>query len=83
MGWSGGTMVMNDLMDTVCKYVGDDEVRVQMYEEIIVTLQSMDWDCAGECEGRDPAFDRALDNVRRAWCKKRGYDYEEWYGEDA
>jgi len=83
MGWSGGTMVMYDIMHTVQEYVDNPDVRTDLYVGIIEALQGADWDTACECKGEDPAFDRALETVNRKWCEKRGYNYEEWFGEDS
>jgi len=83
MGWSGGTYVMQDIIGTVQEHIDNEDVRCDLYIGIIEALQMSDWDCAGECLGDDPAYDRALEMVRRAWCKKRGHSYEDWYGEDA
>jgi putative N-acetylmannosamine-6-phosphate epimerase len=64
MGWAGGSELMNEVIGVLKKHVTDADVRVAAYAGLIRAFQNHDCDTLDECEGRDAAFDAAL-NPRR------------------
>ena len=83
MSWGGGTDVMSDLINCLNMDELDlpHESKMTILKEMIKSLQHLDWDDTCECEGMDPVFSEALEQVRREWCEKHGDDYNERYGD--
>ena len=81
MSWGGGTDIMYDTIRSFNKHEITDPVRLNLYLDLIESLQGQDWNSADECLGQDPVFDEALEDVRRRWCESRGHDYDERYGD--
>jgi|SanBayMetagenome_1026888.scaffolds.fasta_scaffold132677_2 hypothetical protein len=65
MGWSSGTRLLSDIIDTVQKYVDDEDIRVEIYKEIADSFESADCDELSECLGTDDAFDRMMEETDR------------------
>ncbi len=60
MGWSSGTTVAIEVITSVKKHVKNKETRRALYEDLIETLESHDWDCVEEAEGYDPIMDEVI-----------------------
>lgn len=58
MGWSSGTSLMEAVIVAIQANVPDEEVRYNLYEEIVDAFQDADWDNLDEVVGIDPAYDR-------------------------
>lgn len=58
MGWSSGTSLMEAVIVAIQANVPDEEVRYNLYEEIVDAFQDADWDNLDEVAGIDPAYDR-------------------------
>lgn len=67
MGWSSGTKIMSDIIDTIKPRVEDPESRRYIYHKIIMAFEVGDWDTQSECMGRDAAFDAALKDLHPSW----------------
>lgn len=60
MGWASGSSLFNDIINALMTEGVPPETRYFIYKSLIVSFQDHDWDTEDECEGTDPAFDRAL-----------------------
>lgn len=60
MGWASGSELFGSLIRTMRKHVPDAKVRTKVYKAMIKAFEDADWDTQDECEGMDPAFDKAL-----------------------
>ena len=75
MGWSGGSEVMDGIIDALKSDPNISErSRYKAYKKIIPVLEGRDWDTQGECLKQDPAYDRALKDCDPEW-------FEEMFGE--
>lgn len=81
MSWGGGTDIMFDVFTSFNKHEITDPVRLNLYVDLIKSLQDQDWGSADECQGQDPMFDEALEVIRRRWCESNGDDYDEMFGD--
>lgn len=59
MGWSSGSTLLSDIIETLKAHV-DDEVRRIIYPDIVEAFEECDCDTIDECEGIDPVFDEYL-----------------------
>lgn len=57
MGWSSGTSLFEDLINTLMKNVHDDEDRKAIYLDMIEAFEAHDWDNLDECVGIDNVYD--------------------------
>lgn len=69
MGWSTGSILMSDIIDSLKDKVPDDKVRQDIYEALIPAFQNFDCDTLDECADDDVVFKNAL--------KEFGYFEEE------
>lgn len=60
MGWSSGSELMDAIIVSTKKNVKDENVRRRLYEDFIAAFEYADCDTLYECEGADPAFDKAI-----------------------
>lgn len=60
MGWSSGSELFDKIIEAVQPAVPDEAARVAIYANIIPAFEDQDWDTQDECMGKDPAFDKAL-----------------------
>ena len=67
MGWSGGSSLMDDIIEGVKEEVPDHNMRVKVYKHIIKSMEQCDWDTQSECLRQDPAFDEALKEMHPNW----------------
>ena len=67
MGWSGGSTVMNDIIDVVQKEIKDQGLKQRLFKGIIEALEGADWDTHDECLDQDIAFDAALAELYPDW----------------
>jgi hypothetical protein len=74
MGWSGGSSVMNGIIDVVHREIKDPAVKQRLYKGIIEALEGSDWDTQEECLGQDIAFDAALAELYPDWASDWGID---------
>jgi hypothetical protein len=58
-----------------------DQLRRELYVDLIESLRILGWGNPDGCIGQDPMFDEALEVVRRRWCENHGHDYDERYGD--
>lgn len=58
MGWSGGSLVFDEIIDTLSAEMPSYEARKRIYSKLIVIFEdAADCDTLCECRGRDVAFD--------------------------
>lgn len=81
MSWGGGTDIMFDTIRSFNKHEIAGPVRLNLYLDLIESLQGQDWGSTDECLGQDPVLDDALEIVHRRWCKRNNYDYDELFGD--
>ena len=63
MSWGGGGDIAMDMITSLCKWVPVKTVRSGIYEDLIKSLESQDWDCVEEVMGRDPVFDEVVESL--------------------
>ena len=81
MSWGGGTNIMFDIFTSFKKHEVPDSLRRSLYIDLIESFQGEDWGYPDECLGQDSIFDEALEDVRRRWCKRKRYNYDEFFGD--
>ena len=59
MGWSSGSRLMSDIIESLLEHVEDEEARRNIYLEIISAFEDADADTLDECLEEDEAFDEA------------------------
>jgi hypothetical protein len=57
MGWSGGTAIFSNIITTLQFHIKDDEVRKELYQDMLDAFEDADWDTQDECLGIDIAYD--------------------------
>lgn len=67
MGWSGGSELMNEVIEAVKAEVLDADARMRIYEPIYRAFRKEDWDTVGESLGLDEAFDVVVKADRSGW----------------
>ena len=69
MGWSGGSRVMDGIIEALnCDNVGLHPLqRSWLYMEIIPILEDEDWDTIDECMGTDAVFDQVVQELHPEW----------------
>lgn len=63
MGWSGGTDVVSDLVRVLKKEIAEADKRKRIYQVLVGSLQSLDWDVEYEVQGEDEPLDELLDEL--------------------
>lgn len=74
MGWSSGSLIFRDLINTLVDAEIEDEVRSQIYESMIQTFEDYDCDNLDECLGKDKVFDDVF--------KELNPEYFEYFEDD-
>jgi hypothetical protein len=72
MSWGGGTEVVHGMVPTVEKLVEGYSDRVEIYKNLIFTLEGLDWGDKSECIDISSAFDEALE-----WCCPGILDFDD------
>jgi len=67
MGWSGGSAVMNKIIDVLDGLKIKEDLKKDIFKAIIRALQWEDWDTEMDCVGRDEIFDKALRELEPEW----------------
>ena len=67
MGRESGSSLMSELIHDISAEVPNDETRVALYRRMIRAFEKQDWDTQDDCQGEDPAFDRAMAEVHPDW----------------
>ena len=67
MGWSSGSRLFSEVIESLQKHVLDEEEREAVYVDLINAFEDFDCDTLQECEGEDEAFDNALKTVHPEW----------------
>lgn len=57
---------MRALIDSFTHHIKDEDLRIDLYRDAIIAFEDEDWDGADELVGKDPAFDKALEELDRA-----------------
>jgi len=60
MGWSSGTDIVRDMATAIRDNVTDEAIRRKLYDKLVHSAQSLDWDCEPEARGIDPILDEVL-----------------------
>ena len=76
MSWSNGTRLFSDLITTLKHHIPDDELRKEIYQDMLEAFEDQDWDTSYECVDMDPAFDEVYS------CKYPDEFTIEFYEED-
>lgn len=74
MGWSSGTRLFDALIETMMANVPEDDVREQIYKDMLEAFTDNDWDCTEESLGADHVYDQVH---RDTYGDSEGYDEEE------
>lgn len=74
MGWSGGTDIVSDLVPVLQAWVPDLKARQKIYECVIESCESLDWDNKCEVQGKDPVLDEVLENMGMFFEEDDEYD---------
>jgi hypothetical protein len=67
MGWSGGTELMEKMINIAMRYIPNQVEREGFFRAAITAFEQHDWDCQTEVMGIDPAFDIALHDKHPDW----------------
>jgi hypothetical protein len=60
MGWSTGSSVLSEIAQTILNYVGNEDDRKMIYEDLVEIFQEYDCDTLDECAGIDFILDEVL-----------------------
>jgi hypothetical protein len=60
MGWSGGSELLSGIATVLMDEVEDDDIRSNIYEQVVEMFADHDCDTIGECEGIDPILDAVM-----------------------
>ena len=60
MGWSGGTDIVRDMAKAIKKNVSSHAVRLVLYQTLVDSCESNDWDCQDEAMGINLILDEIL-----------------------
>jgi hypothetical protein len=63
MGWSRGSTIFDDIIDSLIEADVDDEQRKLIYTKLIETFQDYDCDTLFECMKKDPIFDKVFKEI--------------------
>ena len=58
MGWAAGSSIMNNIIYTMKREVGDTKIREKVYKDFIEYFEDEDCDTLEECIDIDEAFDK-------------------------
>jgi hypothetical protein len=58
---------MSEIITAIQPHLTDETARKEVYKILIRVFEDDDWDTQDECEGEDPAFDAALQEVHPDW----------------
>jgi hypothetical protein len=75
MGWSSGSGLFGELIDSLMKHVSDDDDRKAIYLDMIEAFEAHDWDTLDECVGVDDVYDEIYE-------ERYPSDDDEDYSED-
>ena len=67
MGWGGGTQIAEDMIRSIEVNVSFRSDRVEIYKDLIATLENADWDNLGECIGISNDFNDVLKEHDPRW----------------
>lgn len=67
MAWEDGSELLSQLIEVIKDGIADAEIRSDLYEAIMETLQEHDYNAFGECRGIDKAFDAAWEEIYGDW----------------
>ena len=74
MGWASGSRVMSQIIGAIQPHLPDENARKEVYKILIGVFEDSDWDTQDECEGEDPAFDAALEELHPDWYEEEEED---------
>ena len=60
MGWSGGSDIVIDVARVLPKELKNHRARKRVYQALVNSCRSLDWDVEEEVVGIDPALDEVL-----------------------
>jgi hypothetical protein len=60
MGWSGGTDIVREMAKAIKENVKGHSARLVLYQTLVDSCESNDWDCQDEAMGIDPILDKVL-----------------------
>lgn len=63
MGWASGSMLMSEIIATLKSKVDDEDLRAEIYAEIITAFEDYDADTLDECLDEDEAFNEAYNEI--------------------
>jgi hypothetical protein len=63
MGWGGGGEIASGIVDTIEKNVVSHKDRVNIYKDVILTLEGHDWDQLDEAIDLSSSFNDALEEL--------------------
>lgn len=67
MGWASGSSLVRQLIATIQENVGDPDLRLYIYTDLINAFEDADWDTQDEAMGIDEEFDRAIYQIHPDW----------------
>lgn len=64
MGWSSGSILFNEVINTIKPSIVDYIMRKHIYKKLIAAFEDVgDCDTLDECQGIDPAFDEVWNEL--------------------
>lgn len=74
MGWASGSSLMSEIISAIQPHMPDEGARKEVYKVLINAFEDQDWDTQDECEGEDPAYDAALEELHPEWYEEEEED---------
>jgi len=63
MSWSAGSIIFSEIIQALKEHISDDEIRANIYRDIIPSFEDKDCDNLCECLDEDDAFDTAYNDT--------------------
>ena len=67
MGWNEGSEIFGTIIEIMKVHVPEEKTRQAIYEPIIESFFTKDWDTEDECILLDTAYDEALKKVKKKY----------------
>jgi hypothetical protein len=80
MGWSTGSDLFAEVAESIERHVHDEQIKINIYYEIISSFEDYDADTLEECLGISDALDSVLKEVYNIDDPDKDEDEDLWDG---
>jgi hypothetical protein len=80
MGWSTGSDLFAEIAESIERHVHDEQIKINIYYEIISSFEDYDADTLEECLGISDALDSVLKEVYNIDDPDKDEDEDLWDG---